>query len=67
MIDLRTVVFSAVVAVVVVAAAAAVLAAVMVVVVVVAVVQRGVGFVDFVVQVESVKEPGLGLEWLSGS
>lgn len=77
MTDLTIVVFSektvsAVVAVVVVAAAAAVavfvLAAVVVVgVVVVVVVQRGVVFVDFVVRMDSVKELGLGLEYLSGS
>lgn len=77
MTDLTIVVFSektvsAVVAVVVVAAAAVavfVLAAVVVVgvVVVVVVVQRGVVFVDFVVRMDSVKELGLGLEYLSGS
>lgn len=76
MTDLTIVVFSektvsAVVAVVVAAAAAVavfVLAAVVVVgVVVVVVVQRGVVFVDFVVRMDSVKELGLGLEYLSGS
>lgn len=76
MTDLTIVVFSektvSAVAAVVVAAAAAVavfvLAAVVVVgVVVVVVVQRGVVFVDFVVRMDSVKELGLGLEYLSGS